>query len=152
MELATMPNEVAAVPMWVENSLELPRCCPVSKNPQPGSTLTLRYRARERVLEVYSLKQYIQQFVGGHPDGTRNMEAMIQNIAQTCANLLGTPVRACADLELMPYQKMRLVCTAKPNDLLPGNPSTAVVGPSDGAAVRVPPPPGRPEEAATSDL
>lgn len=137
MRLATMPNEVTTVPMWVENRLELPRCCPVSKNPQPGSALTLRYRAKGCVLEVYSLKQYIQSFVGGHADGTRNMEAMIQNIAQTCADALGVPVRACADLQLLPYQQMRLVCTAKPSDLLPRDTPCELAGAADSAAVRL---------------
>ena len=138
MKLQTMPDEVPAVPLWVENRLSLPRCCPVSKNPQPGSTLTLRYLARGRVLEVYSLKAYIESFVDGHMDGTRNMEAMIQRIAQTCANLLQTPVRATADLELMPLQQMRLTCRAKPNELLPGDASGVLAGAADGAAVREP--------------
>jgi hypothetical protein len=132
-----MPDEAPAVPMWIENRLLLPRCCPVSKNPQPGSTLRLRYRARGRVLEVYSLKAYIESFVDGHADGTRNMEAMIQRIAQTCADALQTPVRACAELELVPYQHLRLTCMARPNDLLSGDAPDAMAGQGDGASVPI---------------
>jgi len=110
----TMQNEVAGVRMWVENRLPIPPCCPVSTNPRPGSTLTLRYRAPNRVLEVYSLKRYVDEFIGGHADGTRNMEAMIRKIAQTAADALGVPVRAVADLYLLPAQELRLVCSARP--------------------------------------
>lgn len=112
--LETMPNERTGVETWVENRMELPRCCPVSKNPQPGSFLTLRYRAGDRVLEVYSLRQHVQLYVGGHPDGVRNMEAMVQDIAQSCADALGVRVKARADLVLMPYQTMTLIVVARP--------------------------------------
>jgi hypothetical protein len=113
-DLETMPNEKPGVPLWVENRVSLPRCCPVSGNPQPGSSLTLRYRARDRVLEVYSLQAHIRAYVGGHADGTRNMEAMVQQIAQVAADVLGVAVRAVADLNLQAGQKMRLVVRARP--------------------------------------
>lgn len=83
--LATLPNERREVSLRVEHVLAIPRCCPVSRNPYPGSTVAIRYRAGERLLEVYALKRYIEAFRGGHPDGTRNMETMIEKIAHDCA-------------------------------------------------------------------
>lgn len=109
-----MPNERPGVRLMVENTVPLPRCCPVSKNPQTGSTLTLSYRARERVLEVYSLQAHVNAYVGGHADGTRNMEAMIQQIAQAAARVLGVRVRAVAQLNLQHGQTMRLTARASP--------------------------------------
>jgi hypothetical protein len=152
MRLDTMPDEWPEVALWVENTLEIPRCCPVSRNPQPGSRLTIRYRSRGCVLEVYALKEYISGYVGGHSDGTRNMEAMIQKIAQECANALRSSVRVCADLILLPYQTMRLVCRAKPDEVLSGYSSVTVVRPRESTAVRVSPPPSRAKEPADSDL
>jgi len=109
-----MPNEHPELRQRLENVLPLPECCPVSRNPRPGSTLTIRYRPGPWVLEVYSLKAHVQRFVGGHPDGTRNMEAMIQRIAQDCADLLEIPVFCHAHLLLHPDQEMRLSVTANP--------------------------------------
>lgn len=150
--IETMPNERPVVATWIENRLEIPRCCPVSSNPQPGSRLSIRYRAGDLVLEVFRLKQYVQSFVGGHEDGTRNMETMVQKIAQDCADALGVPVRVTAELELLPYQQMRLVCRANPCELHARNPSGSLARAANSAAVRVSPPPGGTQEPTEGNL
>jgi NADPH-dependent 7-cyano-7-deazaguanine reductase QueF len=114
MTLKTMPNELPRVPLWVENTIALPKCCPVSGNPQAGSRVRIRYRPAEAVLEVYSLKGYIAEYVGGHENGIRSMEAMIQRIALDCAEVLGVPVVVLADLVLHPHQEMRVRVKALP--------------------------------------
>ena len=76
-----------------------PSCCPVSRNPQSGF-ITVRFRPQGRVLEVYSMTAYLRSFVGGHPDGERNMEGMIEMIARDCAAALGVKVRVRAELIL----------------------------------------------------
>jgi NADPH-dependent 7-cyano-7-deazaguanine reductase QueF len=119
--LATMPNEHPEVVTRMEHPMELPRCCPVSGNPLPGSLVTIRYRVGERVLEVYALRAYIDAFRGGHPDGTRNMEAMIQKIARDCAEALGVLVFVHAHLHLAPYQEMRISVTAHPDGATQGH-------------------------------
>src|SRR5438477_9326062 len=116
--LETMPNEEWRVIMRMEHRLGLPPCCPVSGNPQPGSQITIRYLPRKKVLEVFSLRRFINEFVGGHPDGTRNMETMIQRITQACADAVGVRVRCRAELDLLPDQTMCIRCFAIPNDLL----------------------------------
>lgn len=94
-----------AVPCIERHRLPLPRMCPVSGNPQPGSELTLIYRPREWVLEVYSLQSQVRRFQGGWP-GTggypeeRNMEGAVRLLAQMAADALGVPVRARAELVL----------------------------------------------------
>lgn len=113
-ELVRMPNERRDVALRIENVLPIPPCCPVSGNPLEGSTLTIRYRPAEWVLEVYALKQYLQLYVGGHPDGTRNMEQMVAKIAADCAAVLGVTVFVYAHLLLAPEQQMFIRATGKP--------------------------------------
>lgn len=89
----------------VSHTVELPRCCPVSGNPHPGSTLRLSYIPDGWVVEVYSLPQVLQRFVGGW-QGTdrypaeRNMEGMIRTLAQMVADALGVRARVRASLIL----------------------------------------------------
>jgi hypothetical protein len=87
--------------------------CPVSKNPQPGSTITIMYCPRGTVLEVAHLYAYLHQYRGGLRDeqGTiivRNMEEMIDRVARDCAEVLGVPVRVYANLVIAPKQHMLL--------------------------------------------
>ena len=99
--------------------LELPPCCPVSKNPRPGSFIMICYRPQGIVLEVGALYAYIHQFRGGLRDETgeiviRDMEGMIARIAQDCADAVDVPVSVCADLVIAPKQRMLLTVRCKP--------------------------------------
>lgn len=101
------------------HTLAIPPCCPVSRNPRPGSTLTICYRPCGASLEVAALYAYIHQFDGGLKDesGTvivRNMEEMIQRIATDCATATGVPVGVTANLVIAPRQAMYLLVRAKP--------------------------------------
>ncbi len=62
--IKTIPNARPHLSTVVEHILELPELCPVTRNPASGSTLTLRYVAGERLLELFSLEAYIDTFVG----------------------------------------------------------------------------------------
>lgn len=101
--------------------LELPPCCPVSKNPRPGSTIMIVYYPNGVVLEVGALYAYIHQFRGGLKDDTgeiviRDMEGMVSRIAQDCADAVGVAVNVCADLVIAPKQRMYLVVRKKPQE------------------------------------
>lgn len=98
--LEVMPNEHPEVRCYSRHTLPLPSCCPVSGNPQPGSQVRITYRPQLSVLEVYSLTAYLAEYVGGHSNGVRTMEAMIQQIATDCADLLGVPVTVFAKVLL----------------------------------------------------
>ncbi len=99
--LRIMPRDYTAVPFASRHTVDLPPvCCPVSKNPKAGSTLTLRYVPTQHTLEVYSLRSLLKQFIGGYPGSTcgayppeRNMEGMVQLVAQMASDALGVPVR-----------------------------------------------------------
>jgi len=97
--LLTMP--VSERLIWgrtVAHTVPLPpKCCPVSDNPIEGSTITLEYQPGAHTLEVYSLTKLLQLFVGGFAGNgyyppERNMEGMVELIAQMAADALKCPV------------------------------------------------------------
>lgn len=117
--LATQPNERRCATMHETHVLALPECCPFSKNPLPGSEVRISYDPLDFVLEVQSLRDYIDSYRGGLRDAEgqifiRSMEGMIQNIAQDAANAVQAHVKVKAKLRIAPDQKMVLVCYANP--------------------------------------
>lgn len=101
--ITTMPNLRPAVQLAETHRLELPPMCPVSRNPKAGSYVLIRYVPAACFLEVYSLQAYVRRFVGGWlRDGQhiRDMEQVIQTMAQDCAQALGVPVAVRARLVL----------------------------------------------------
>jgi len=118
--LRVMESPHTAVRRWQQITVDLPaNCCPVSHNPRPDSTLTLRYRDTGRVLEVYALKAVLRQFVGGYPGNEhypaeRNMEGMVHLIGQMAADALGCPVRVSASL-VLDTGSMTIVGRARPS-------------------------------------
>jgi len=108
-----MPNPTSGRP-FISLDIALPQCCPISHNPQPGSCLVIQYRAKHHYLELYSLNAYLRRFIGGFKDAQgaiiiRDMETMIQCIAQDCADMVAVPVRVEARLKLVPIDMTLLV-------------------------------------------
>jgi len=91
---ATRPYAGPPLPTTVRE--RLPRCCPVSHNPLPGSRVTIRYTTGDRVLDVLYLQRYLAAYVGGLVTGgrleVRDMEAMVARIAADCARARGVGV------------------------------------------------------------
>ncbi len=109
------------VQMRCQHRVPLPECCPISHNPLAGSALTLTYRPRQWVLEVYGLRTLVGRFRGGFPGvgpypPERNMEGMIQLLAQMSADAVGVPVHARADL-VLDTGGMVLTAYARPCDV-----------------------------------
>lgn len=100
-----------------QHILEIPICCPISKNPRSGSVLTISYYPHGYSLEIGSLYAYIHQYRGGLYNDLgvleiRDMEGMIFRIAQDCARVLHLPVTVEANLVLIPSQKMSFTVEA----------------------------------------
>lgn len=70
--------------------------CPVSAEPQPGSTISISYAAEALLLETKALRRYLDSFTGENPHGVRDLEEAVQLIAQHCAAALGAPVDVTA--------------------------------------------------------
>lgn len=113
--LKAMPNECQIATLST-HIIPLPQCCPVSRNPQPGSLITVMYRPVPTVLEVYSLTAYVNLYgTRNAPYGIRNMETMIQQIAQDCADLLGVYTLVGAILRLQLDHIMPILIEARPS-------------------------------------
>lgn len=113
LELKTQPNEKRCRTTTETHILPLKPCCPYSGNPTEGSKLFIEYRANDVFLEVISLREYVDSYVGGRGD-VRSMEGMIQQIAQDCANAVQTSVHVKAVLNINPNQEMTILCSANP--------------------------------------
>lgn len=119
IRLTTLPNNLTDQRLFEAHTFDLPQCCPVSKNPFPGSKITIAYRAKEMVLDVTPLYAYIHSFVGGlHNDEgelvVRDMEGMLLRIAQDCAQVVGVPVRVTAQLAILPKQHVNVIARGYP--------------------------------------
>ncbi|MEO7910275.1 MAG: hypothetical protein ABIV47_11560 [Roseiflexaceae bacterium] len=88
--LATIPNGYPALTMRVRLTYPFAQLCPVSGEPQPGSTITISYNAGTLLLETKALRQYLASFTGENPHGVRDLEEAAQVIAQQCADMLHT--------------------------------------------------------------
>lgn len=110
--ITTQPN-LMKQSLYQRHELELPACCPVSGNPQAGSRIEISYLADSTFLEVYSLHTYIKSYQGGRGE-IRDMEGMIQTIANDCAKTLGVSVRVKALVNLQLGDKTTIICKAKP--------------------------------------
>lgn len=101
--IGTQPNYHPEIMTESEHRFDLPRMCPVSGNPQPGSILIVRYVARDWFLEIETLGAYIESYIGGRPMGReliRDMEQTIQQIALDCATSAEVQVVVVADLKI----------------------------------------------------
>jgi len=113
VELKLQPNENRCAFTRHEHTLGLPKCCPMTGNPQWGSTVTIAYEAKKGFLEVASLRAFVDSYIGGKGD-VRSMEGMLQEIAQACADILEADVILTSNLVIEPRQIMRVTCYAFP--------------------------------------
>lgn len=89
--LQTQPNTQRGVFTLEAHVIPFSDLCPFSHNPQEGSHLIILYRPERTFLEVYALEAYVNDYKGGR-GAVRDMEGMIQQVAQDCANALDTCV------------------------------------------------------------
>lgn len=89
------------IAVFVSHLVPIPECCPVSKNPKPGSTIRVSYLPKNIVVPVEALEERVRGYVGGF-ESIRGMEEMIQDISRWCADETGVAVRAVANLVIQP--------------------------------------------------
>ena len=113
-EILTQPNEQRCDSIYETHIIPLSPACPYSGNPQKGSRLFISYRPQNFILEVISLRQYIDSYTGGKGE-IRSMEGMVQAITQDCANAVKVECTVIADLVINPNQLLKLKCKTKPS-------------------------------------
>jgi 7-cyano-7-deazaguanine reductase len=72
------------------HEVNVPPLCPKTANPISGSTLTIAYVPDEKLLEIYSLNEYIASFIGSSE--VRDLELLTQVVARDCHGVLGVNV------------------------------------------------------------
>src|SRR5215212_2673669 len=72
------------------HEVDVPALCPKTGNPIAGSTLTISYIPSEKLLEIYSLNEFISSFIGSNE--VRDLELLTQVVARDCHRVLGVRV------------------------------------------------------------
>ncbi len=76
--LEVIANAYPSLAMRVRLTYPFAQLCPVSSEPQPGSTIMVSYTAGESLLETKALARYLQSFAGENPHGVRDLEEAAQ--------------------------------------------------------------------------
>ena len=82
MSLKTIDNPKISTLTKQIHEVQIPPLCPKTGNPISGSTLTIAYTPKEKLLEVYSLNEYVASFIGSNE--TRDLELFTQVVARDC--------------------------------------------------------------------
>jgi NADPH-dependent 7-cyano-7-deazaguanine reductase QueF len=90
MILKTIDNPKIAKITKQTHEVEVPSLCPRTENPIKGSTLTISYGPDQKLLEIYSLNEYVASFIGSQE--VRDLELLTQVIARDCHEVLGVHV------------------------------------------------------------
>jgi len=97
MALETITNPKISVISRQRHIIKLPPLCPKTGNPIRGH-ITISYTPNDKLLEVYSLTEYINSFVGHQQ--VRDIEHFAQVVAVDCAGALGVSVQVRATFVL----------------------------------------------------
>ncbi len=90
MALKTIDNPKISKLKKQIHEVEIPPLCPKTGNPIQGSTLTIIYAPKEKLLELYSLNEYVASFIGSNQ--VRDLELLTQVVARDCHEVLGAEV------------------------------------------------------------
>ena len=72
------------------HEVQVPSLCPKTENPTTGSTLIITYVPKQKLLEIYSLNDYVALFKGSQE--VRDLELFTQVVARDCHDILGVNV------------------------------------------------------------
>ena len=86
MTLKTIANPTISKARKQTHVVNVPSLCPKTGNPIEGSTLTISYVPDEKLLEVYSLNEYVASFIGSNE--IRDLELFTHVVARDCHKIL----------------------------------------------------------------
>ena len=110
--VTTIPNSMPEVQTTITHELSLPRLCPATGNPQPGSEIRISYSPAALLLDVFGLEALLAGYVG-HTE-IRDIEYMVQHLTQRCADALAVEVQAEAGVLLDLGQRLTIATRARP--------------------------------------
>jgi 7-cyano-7-deazaguanine reductase len=87
---------------------QVPSLCPKTSNPIAGSTLTISSTPQGKLLELYSINEYLCSFIGSQE--VRDLELLTQVIARDCREALGVKVSVTGKYVLNISQTMICEC------------------------------------------
>jgi len=90
MILRTIDNPNISKLLKQTHEVEVPSLCPRTGNPIMGSAITIIYTPNQKLLEIYSLNEYMASFIGSQE--VRDLELLTQVIARDCHEALGVQV------------------------------------------------------------
>jgi NADPH-dependent 7-cyano-7-deazaguanine reductase QueF len=90
MVLKTIDNPKISKLTKQTHDVNVPSLCPRTGNPIAGSTVTITYTPHQKLLEIYSLNEYIASFAGSQE--VRDLELLTQVIARDCHQVLNVKV------------------------------------------------------------
>jgi 7-cyano-7-deazaguanine reductase len=111
MTLRTIKNPKISRLTKQIHEVEIPPLCPKTGNPIAGSTFTIMYVPKQRLLEVYSLNEYIASFIGSNE--VRDIELLTQVVASDCRKVLGVKVSVIGKFVLNIGQTVICECQSK---------------------------------------
>lgn len=80
--------------------------CPHSGEPQPGTTITVRYAPASLLLELHAVSEWLAPFATG--DEAIDLETLAQRLHAAAHEALGVPVEIITDYHLR--NGMKLLC------------------------------------------
>ncbi len=98
MILKTIDNPKISKINQQTHQINMPVLCPKTENPIVGSTVTIQYQPKQKLLEFYSINEYIQSFIGSQE--VRDLELLTQIIARDCRAALGVSVTVTGNYKL----------------------------------------------------
>lgn len=107
----TIQNAHPEVQTTVELITPYSGACPVSHEPQTGSTITVRYAPAAQLLELHAVQEWLAPFSVG--DEAIDLETLAQRLHTAAETALGVPVEVIADYILR--NDLRLVCRCQSN-------------------------------------
>ncbi len=110
MPLQTIDNPRIATLTRETHDVQVPPLCPKTANPIAGSTLTVSYVPAQKLLELYSLRDYVASFIGSQD--VRDLELLTQVVARDCHDALGVKVSVTGRYVLNIGQTLVCECEA----------------------------------------
>lgn len=107
MAIETIPNRYPGLNTTVTLTTPFVAACPHSGEPQPGSTVSVTYQPKEKLIGLRAVKAYLDELARG--DDPLDLETVVQLVAMACGEAVG-PVEVEAVYKLR--DGLEMVCSA----------------------------------------